>query len=106
MLEINWPAVITTTNHATTLPLTHIGDTSDKYTGTIIDAIPTPNPTIILPNINAIIVWALHITIAPIKNNKSDIIIIGLRPNESARGPAIKDPKNAPSKAIETISSL
>lgn len=105
-LDISWPTVIATTKQATTVPLTEIGATSERYTGTIIDAIPTPRPTIILPAIKIGIVSAVAITIDPVMNRKSLIIIMGFLPIASDVGPAIKDPKNAPSSAKETTSSL
>jgi len=41
------------TSTATTVPLTSNGLTSDKYTGTTNEAVPTPKPTINLPAISS-----------------------------------------------------
>ena len=83
-----------------------MGETSDKYTGTIIEAIPTPNPTTNRPTISIIIVVEKAIIIEPATNNKSEKIIIIFLPNPSESGPASNDPKNAPSKANETTNDL
>ena len=70
------------------------------------DAIPTPNPTIILPIIRTYISGANAIISDPAVNKKSEIIITGFLPIWSDNTPAIKDPMNAPSKAKETVNSL
>ena len=86
----NWAAVMKRTLNVTRLPLISIGLASDRYTGTTIAAIPTPNytnlhtetltPTNTLPMIKTGIVGANPMTIAPAMNKISAIIIVGFLP--------------------------
>jgi hypothetical protein len=55
---INCPAVIVKLLTATIFPLNSVGVTSDIYTGTIIEATPTPSPTMTLPIISTAMVGA------------------------------------------------
>ena len=71
-----------------------------------IDAIPTAKPTVIRPANNKARSSANAIMSEPAMNKTSDAMIIGFRPNQSDDGPAIKDPKKAPSKASDTANSL
>ena len=91
---------------ATTVPLTYMGLTSLKYTGTTSEAIPTPSPTMTLPIIRAYIDPADIINMAPRVNKTSAIIITVFLPTLSLTGPAINDPMNAPNCAKLTISSV
>jgi hypothetical protein len=97
---------MTQTKVATTLPLTRSGASSERYTGTIIDATPTANPIMTLPAISYPMVSEKAITKLPAVNRTSDAKITGLRPIQSLVGPATSAPMNAPNKASETTSSL
>ena len=97
---------MTITSTATTVPLTYKGLTSDRYTGTTREAVPTPNPTISLPKIKSGIDPAVAINIAPIVKSTSAKIRIGFLPNISYNVPANKAAKKAPNYAIETMISF
>ena len=98
----------------TKLPLISTGEDSDKYIGTTIAAIPTPNyffnfikyltPTINLPIMRTGIVGATPIMIAPMVKRKSEAIIVNFLPNLSAIGPPKREPMAAPRVARETMS--
>jgi hypothetical protein len=106
MLERNCANVNIKTLTATTVPLNCLGVTSAKYMGTIIDAMPTPRPTTILPAIRIGIVGETHIITDPAVKSTSATMITDFLPILSARGPAIKLPKKAPSYARETTNSF
>ena len=88
------------------MPLTEGGDASAKYTGMIVETIPTPNPTINLPKISTFIEGQKAITKPPAMNRKSARKMTGFLPNLSAKRPDIKDPNAAASNVDETISSF
>lgn len=106
MLADNYPRVTAKMKQATIPPLYYIGETSERYTGTTIDAIPTPSPTIILPIIRTYISGAKAIKRDPPVNKTSEIIITGFLPIWSDKTPAINEPINAPRRANETVNSL
>ena len=60
-------------------------------------------PTRTLPTIKTGIVGAVPMTIAPVENSMSVIIIVGFLPHLSERGPPNKEPIAAPKIAKETI---
>jgi len=75
------------------------------YRGAVMDAIPTPKPTKILPTMRNHGDGARAITIAPIKNKTSDIKIDFFRPKLSFIHPPNAAPIIAPATAILTIVS-
>lgn len=110
--------MINRTLQVTNIPLISIGAASERYIGTTIAAIPTPNyiskyfliyrnqiltPTINLPTIRMAIDSDNPIIIAPKVKSISANMIVGFLPILSENGPPNMDPKAAPKVARETI---
>ena len=96
----------TTTLKATIYPLISTGAASERYNGTICEAVPIAKPMISLPSISTPMVGAMAIITEPIVNNISANRMTFLRPNLSEKLPAIKAPIAAPIRAMETMSAI
>lgn len=94
----NCPPVIRNPLVLTKAPLTLAGEASEMYNGEVIDAIPTPKPT--MPKIRRDGFGAPAIKIAPMKKRQSAIRIALLLPNLSFNQPPIAAPMIAPATAM------
>ena len=88
------------------MPLISTGATSERYSGTICEAMPMPKPIVSRPTIKQLIVGAKHMIAEPTVKRMSAIRIIFFRPILSEIVPEKKAPIAAPIKAIETTRAI
>ena len=89
----------------TRAPLMLAGEASEMYRGAVMDAMPTPKPTKILPIMMTQGAGAAAIITAPVKNKTSATKIDFFRPNLSFIHPPNAAPKIAPATAMLTMVS-
>lgn len=103
---MNCPPVIRSPFVLTSAPLILAGEASEMYKGAVMEAIPTPRPTKILPIMMTNGVGARAMIKAPARNRESAIKMEGFLPNLSFIQPPNPAPTMAPATAILTIVSL